>query len=70
MAKVNFTTHGILEIPTEMVFIHPLEATVNWTMTGPQFILGGKITIKEGQPFLGVVHGFVTQPNGSLLVLI
>jgi len=70
MAKVNFTTHGILEIPAEIAFIHPLEAAENWTKTGPQFIPGGKITIKEGQPILGVVHGFVTQSDSSLLVLI
>ena len=53
-----------------MAFIHPLEAMANWTKTGPQFILGGKITTKEGQRTLGVVNGFVTQSNGSLLVLI
>jgi len=29
MAKVNFQTHGILEIPAELAFIHPLEAKEN-----------------------------------------
>jgi len=42
MAKVNFTTHSILEIPAGIAFIHPLEATENRTKTGPQFTLGGK----------------------------
>ena len=70
MAKVNFTTHGILDIPAEIAFLHPLEATENWTKTGPQFTLGEKITSKEGQPILGVVHGFVTQSDSSSLVLI
>ena len=70
MAKVNFTTHGILEIPAEIAFIHPLEAKENWTKTGPQFALGDKITTMEGQSIFGVVHGFVTYPDGSLLVLI
>jgi len=70
MAKVNFTTHGILENPAEIAFIHPLEAKENWTMTGPQFALGDKITPMEGKAIFWVVHGFVTQPDGSLLVLI
>jgi len=70
MAKVNFKTHGILEIPSEIAFIHPLEARKNWTMTGPQFELGDKITTFEGQAIFRVVHGFVTQPEGKSLVLI
>jgi len=31
MAKVNFPTHGTLEIPAELAFIHPLEAKENCT---------------------------------------
>jgi len=70
MARVNFTTHGILEIPAELTFIHPLEATANWTEKGPQFVFGERITTKEVQPTFGLVHGFITQSNGSSLVLI
>jgi hypothetical protein len=68
MAKVNFPTHGILEIPAEIAFIHPLEARENWTKTGLQFALGDKITTTEGQAIFGVVHGFVTQLDSSSLV--
>jgi len=53
-----------------MAFIHPLEATANWTEKGPQFVFGERITTKEVQPTLGVVNGFVTQSNRKLLVLI
>jgi len=35
-------------------------------MTGPQFALGDRITTH----IFGVVHGFVTQPDSSLRVLI
>jgi len=70
MAKVIFPIHGILEIPAEIDFIHPLEARENWTKTGPQFALGDKITTTEGQAIFGVVHGFVTQLDSGSLVLI
>jgi len=40
MAKVNFPTHCILEIPAEIAFIHPLEARENWTKTELPFTLG------------------------------
>jgi len=70
MAKVNFPTHGILEIPAEIAFIHPLEARENWTKTGPRFTLGDKISTSEGPSFFGVVHGFVTQIDSSSSVLI
>ena len=45
MAIVNFPTHGDLEIPAELTFIHPLEASLqgNWTNTGPGFMLGDKL---------------------------
>jgi len=39
MAMVNLTTHGNLEIPAELTFIHPLEAKEHWTSTGPGFTL-------------------------------
>jgi len=70
MVKVKFPTHGILEIPAEIAFIHPLEARENWTKTGPRFTLGDKITTLEVPAVFGVVHGFVTQMNSSSLVLI
>ena len=70
MAIVNFPTHGALEIPAELTFIHPLEARENWTNTGPGFTLGYKITTLEGPAIFGVVHGFVTQRDSSLVVLI
>jgi len=70
MVKVKFPTHGILEIPAEIAFIHPLEARENWTKTGPRFTLGDKITTLEVPAIFRVVHGFVTQMNSSSLVLI
>jgi len=70
MAIVNFPTHGALEIPAELTFIHPLEARDKWTSTGPGFTLGDKITTLEGPAIFGVVHGFVTQSDSSLVVLI
>jgi len=70
MAKVNFPTHGILEIPADLAFIHPLEARENWTKIGPRFTLGDKITTLEGPAIFGVVHGFVTKMDSSSLVLI
>jgi len=70
MAIVNFPTHDDLEIPAELTFIHLLEARENWTNTGPGFTLGDKITTLEGPAIFGVVHGFVTQSDGSLVVLI
>ena len=70
MAIVNFPTHGALEIPAELTFIHPLEARDKWTSTGPGFTLGDKITTLEGPAIFGAVHGFVTQSDSSLVVLI
>ena len=54
MAIVNFQTHGALEIPAELTFIHPLEARENWTSTGPGFTLGDKFTTLEGPAIFGV----------------
>jgi len=72
MATINFPTHGDLEIPADLTFIHPLEASLqgNWTNTGPGFMLGDKITTLKGPATPGVVHGFMTQSDGSLVVLI
>ena len=70
MAIVNFPTHGDLEIPAELTFIHSLAARENWTNTGPGFTLGDEITTLTGPVIFGVVHSFVTQSDGSLVVLI
>jgi len=72
MATVNFPTHGDLEIPAEPTFIHLLDANLegNWTSTGPGFVMGDKITTLQGPAGPGVVHGFMTQNDGSLAVLI
>ena len=70
MAKVNFPTHGVLHIPAEFAFIHPLKAKDNWTRNGPRFTIGDKIATLVGPAMFGVVHGFVTQMDGSLLALI
>jgi len=72
MATVNFPTHGDLEIPAELTFIHPLDASLqgHWTSYGPGFVMGDKITTLQGPAGPGVVHGFMTQSDGSLVVLI
>jgi len=70
MAKVDFPTHGALEILADLTFIHPLENRENWTKTGPQFILEDKISTLARPAMLGVIHGFVTQMDGSSTVLI
>jgi len=70
MVTVDFPTHGALEILAELTFIHPLENRENWTKNGPQFTLGDKISISARPAMLGVVHGFVTQMDGSSTVLI
>jgi len=70
MARVDFKAHGTLEILAEIAFIHPLEADENWVMIGPQYTLGDRITTMAGLHVFGTVHGFVTQPDKSLLVLI
>jgi len=45
--------------------MHPLEAKENWVATGQKFVA----TLVGGHIF-GIVHGFVTQPDKSFLVLI
>jgi len=65
MATVDFPTHGSLEFPVDLNFIHPLETRENWTEIGPQFTLGDKISTLARPAMLGVVHGFVTQLDGS-----
>jgi len=70
MATVDFLTHGSLEILMDLSFINPLEAQENWNKTGPQFTLGDKISTLA-TPFMhGIVHGFVTQMDGTSTVLI
>jgi len=66
----GFKTHCTLEIPAEITFIHPLEAKENWVATGPQYELGNKITTLAIGNVIGIVHGFVIQPDKSLLVLV
>ena len=72
MATVNFPTHGDLEIPAEPTFIHVLEANgePNWTDTGPDFTMGDRIITLQEPAVPGVVHGFMTQVDGSTAVLI
>jgi len=70
MATVEFPTHGSLEILMDLNFIHPLETLENWIETGPQFTLGNKISTLAKPVMLGVVHGFVTQMDGTSTVLI
>ena len=61
---------GLLEIPAEITFIHPLESRENWIAKGPKYELGDKIiNLGAGSP-TGLVHGFVNQANNSLLVLV
>ena len=69
---VNFPTHGDLEIPAEPTSIQPLDARLqeNWTGSGPSFVMGEKITTLQGPAGPGVVHGFMTQNDGSSAVLI
>jgi len=70
MATADFPTHGSLEILMDLNFIHPLETLGNWSETGPQFTLGNKISTLAKPVMLGVVHGFVTQRDGTSTVLI
>jgi len=70
IATVEFPTHGSLEILMDLSFIHPLEALENWSKTGPHFTLGNKISTLAKPVMLGVVHGFVTQMDGTFTVLI
>ena len=72
MATVYFPTLGDLEIPAEPTFIHILEANhaPNWTDTGPDFRMGDRIITSLKPAGQGVVHGFMTQEDGSIAVLI
>jgi len=70
MATVDFPTHDPLEILMDLSFINPLEALENWTKTGPKFTLGDKISSLATPVAHGVVHGFVTQIDGTSTVLI
>jgi len=70
MATVNFPTHGPLKILMDLSFINPLEVLANWTESGPKFTLGDKISSLATPVTHGVVHGFVTQTDGTSAVLI
>jgi len=70
MAMVDFRKHGTLEILMDSSVITPLEALANWTETGPKFALGDMISSLATPITHGVVHGFVTQPDGTTTVLI
>ena len=50
--------------------ITPLEARADWTEKGPQFTLGDMICSLATPVTHGVVHGFVTQADGTVAVLI
>jgi len=65
MATVEFPTHGSLEILMDLSFIRPLEAQENWSKIGPQFTLENKISTLATPVIHGVVHGFVTQMDGT-----
>jgi len=69
MAMVEFPDHGPLEILMDTSCMNPLESRDNWTKTGPKFILGDKISSMATPVAHGVVHGFVTQTNGTSAVL-
>jgi len=47
-----------------------LEARAHWTETGPKFTLGDIISTLATPVTHGVVHGFVTQADGTAAVLI
>ena len=72
MATVHFPILGSLEIPAEPTFIHVLEANhaPNWTGTGPGFAMGDRIITSQEPAGQGVVHGYMTQEDGSTAVLI
>jgi len=69
MAMVVFPDHGPLEILMDTSCINPLESRADWTETGPKFTLGDKISSLATPVAHGVVHGFVTQTDGTLAVL-
>jgi len=72
MATVHFQILGRLEIPAEQTFIHVLEANCasNWAPTGPEFTMGDRIITLQEPVGQGVVHGYMTQEDGSTAVLI
>jgi len=70
MATVHFHSHGLLEILMDSSVITLLEARAHWTETGPKFTLGDIISTLATPVTHGVVHGFVTQADGTAAVLI
>jgi len=69
MSMVVFPDHGPLEILMDTSCINPLESRTDWTKTGPKFTLGDKISSLATPVAHGVVHGFVTQTDGTSAVL-
>jgi len=69
-ASVYFQNHGLLEILMDSSVITLLEAQAHWTETGPEFTLGDMISSLATPVTHGVVHGFVTQADGTIAVLI
>ena len=70
MATIFFPTHGSLEMLMDPSVITPLEARAQWTEIGPLFKLRDMISTLTTPVTHGVVHGFVTQVDGTVAVLI
>ena len=70
MATVDFPAHGRLELLLDPSVITLLEARAQWAELGPTFKLGDMISTLTTPVTHGVVHGFVTQTDGSVAVLI
>ena len=70
MAMVHFHNHGLFEILMDSSVITPLEARADWAETGPKLTLGDMIVSLATPVTHGVVHGFVTQADGTMAVLI
>jgi len=67
-ATVYFPIHSLLEILMDSNVITPLAARADWIETGPKFTLGDMISSLATPVTYGVVHGFVTQADGTVAV--
>jgi len=70
MATIHFPIHGSLEMLMDSNVITPLAARADWIKTGPKFALGDMISSLATPVTYGVVHGFVTQADGAVAVLV